>query len=234
MNVAILSDIHGNLYALEAMLVAAKKERVEKLLILGDVVGYYYHTKEILEILAEWDYSFVKGNHEEILSKIISGKLQEPEIRKKYGSGHRIAIEQLSDSHLQLLCNAPERMFLEYDGIKILMCHGSPWQMDYYLYPNTKREILDKCEHSDLDFIFIGHSHYSFIYKMSRAILVNCGSIGQSRSLGGHAFWTLLNTDNGVIQQKSTPYNIQPLIAEIEKIDPDIPYLKDILTRNLE
>jgi putative phosphoesterase len=234
MKIAVLSDIHGNIYALEAMLRAAKKDGVEKLLVLGDIVGYYYHPKAILEILADWDYSIIKGNHEEILSQILLGKVKESEIRLKYGSGHRMAIEQLSALQLQLLLNASESMFVEYDGIKILMCHGSPWQLDYYLYPDTEKVILNRCEQFDADLILIGHSHYSFIYKMNNTMLVNCGSIGQSRSLGGHAFWALLNTNNGVIELKSTPYNIQPLLAEIEKIDPDIPYLKNILSRNLE
>lgn len=214
------------------MLKAAKKQSVEKLFILGDIVGYYYHPEKVIDLLADWHYNLIRGNHEEILSDIISGKIQEAEIRLKYGSGHRMAVEKLTNEQQQLLITAPEKMLVEYDGIKILLCHGSPWQTDFYLYPDTPKKILDNCIEFNVDLIFAGHSHYSFIYKMSNSMLVNCGSVGQSRSFGGHAFWALLNTNNGVIELKSTPYNVQLLVDEIEKIDPHIPYMKDILSRN--
>jgi len=232
MKIGVLADIHGNNFALEAVLKVAKKEKVKKLLILGDLIGYYYHPKKVLELIADWDYDLIKGNHEEILSNILSGNIKETEVRLKYGSGHRKAIEQLSDQELQQLTTAPEKLVVEYGGIKILMCHGAPWQADFYLYPDTAKDTLDKCREFDADFIFVGHSHYSFLYKMDNSVLVNCGSVGQSRSLGGHAAWALLNTDNHVVELKSTPYHIQPLLAEIEITDPAVPYLKNILSRS--
>jgi len=231
MKIAIISDIHGNIYALEALLKVAEKEGVEKLLILGDVVGYYYHPKKIMEVINNWDHLLIRGNHEDILGDIIAGKLKESAVRLKYGSGHCIAIEQLSESELQLLLNAPEKMQVECDGIKILMCHGAPWQTDFYLYPDTDKEILNKCKEFDVDLVFCGHSHYAFIYKSNTNILVNCGSVGQSRSLGGQACWALLNTANGVVQLMSTPYHTQPLIDEVKKNDPELPYLENILSR---
>lgn len=231
MKIAIISDIHGNSYALKAMLKEAKKDCVQKLLILGDIVGYYYHPKEIIELIADWNYDLIRGNHEEILSAIISGKISETEVRAKYGSGHQMAIEQLSKEQLQLITNAPEKMLVIYDGIKILMCHGSPWQADFYLYPDTERNILNRCEEFYADIVFCGHSHYPFTYKSNTCLLVNSGSVGQSRNLGGFAFWSILNTENGVVQSMSTPYDTRPLIDEIEAIDPETPYLKNILLR---
>jgi putative phosphoesterase len=228
-----MSDIHGNSFALEAMLEVAKKEKVEKLLILGDLVGYYYHPKKVVELIADWEHHLIRGNHEDILAGILSGDILEEEIRLKYGSGHRKAIEQLNEPQKQLLLTAPTQMQVEYDGIKILMCHGSPWQSDFYLYPNTVKQVFNKCDYYDVDLIFVGHSHYSFVYKLNKGMLINCGSVGQSRNLGAHASWALLDTDNGAVQLRLTPYNVQPLLAEVDNIDPDVPYLKDILIRNV-
>jgi len=231
MKIGILADIHGNQFALESVLEIAKKEKVEKFLILGDVVGYYYYPNRVLDLINDWDYLLIKGNHEEILSDIIKKKAQESDIRIKYGSGHRMAMERLSEDQLKMLFNAPEKMMVEFDGIKILMCHGSPWQADFYLYPSTEKSILSRCEDFDADMIFCGHSHYPFTYKSDSCILVNCGSVGQARNLGGYAFWSILNTENRVIQSMATPYDTGPLIKEIEAIDPEMPYLKDILLR---
>lgn len=232
MKIGVLSDIHGNIYALEEVLKVARQENIEKLLILGDIVGYYYHPEEVMDQLNIWDYSVIKGNHETILENIISGDINESIIRAKYGSGHRKAIDKLSKTQLETICNAPEKLILEIDNIKILMCHGSPWSSDFYLYPDTSKNILGQCEQPEIDIVFTGHSHRAFLYKADHSMLINVGSVGQNRDTGGLASWAVLNTENGSIQLKSTPYEMKYLIKEVEAIDPDNLYLKDILTRN--
>ncbi|MFO0212044.1 MAG: metallophosphoesterase family protein, partial [Pseudanabaena sp.] len=67
MKIGVLSDIHGNHLALEAVLKEARKLGVEKLLILGDLVGYYYHSVEVLRQLEEWSTEMIGGNHEEMM-----------------------------------------------------------------------------------------------------------------------------------------------------------------------
>ena len=232
MKIGIISDIHGNHYALTEVLEAARNEKIDKLLILGDIVGYYYQPNKIFEQLKDWNYILIKGNHEEILLNIISGSIKESVITAKYGHGHQKAIDKLSKAQLETICNAPDKLILEIDNMKILMCHGSPWSSDYYLYPDTSEIILGKCEQPAIDFVFTGHSHYAFLYKAGRSMLINVGSVGQNRETGGLASWAVLNTENGSIQLKSTPYEVKYLIEEVEAIDPDILYLKDILTRN--
>lgn len=232
MKIAVLSDIHGNQYALEKVLSAAKKEKIEKLLILGDIVGYYYHPDKVLAQLKEWDFRLIKGNHEELLRSLISGKINESTISTKYGNGLNKAIERLSQEDIDFLINAPEMLNLKIDHINILMCHGSPWQSDYYLYPDTPQEVLAKCEISETDIVLTGHSHYSFIYNAGKSLLVGVGSVGQNRSMGGFASWAIINTTNCSVQLKSTPYDVNQLLAEIEKNDPELAYIKNILTRN--
>ena len=54
----------------------------------------------------------------------------------------------------------------------------------YYLYPNTDKKILNKTGDTDADFVFVGHSHHPFMHKNDN-ILINVGSVGQSRQRGG-------------------------------------------------
>ena len=62
-------------------------------MILGDIVGYYYHPDKILELLSEWSCDMIKGNHEQILEDLIVRSMLDESIRLKYGSGHKEAIE---------------------------------------------------------------------------------------------------------------------------------------------
>jgi putative phosphoesterase len=232
MKIAVLADIHGNHFGLLQVLQQAKKEQVEKLLILGDIVGYYYHPDIVMELLSEWEYFFIRGNHEELLCKILTGELDIKILEEKYGSGHQAAITRLSSMQIDKLITSPEKLLIEIDSLKILMCHGSPWDKNLYIYPDTDQEILNNANETGFDIVLIGHSHYQFLHKNKNTILLNPGSVGQSRSTGGLADWAIINTENGVIQLRSTVYDTTYLIDEVVKTDPENAYLKNILTRN--
>ena len=107
MKIAVISDIHGNCDALVEVLKKAKKEKVEHLLILGDIVGYYYHPDKILELLSEWSFDMIKGNHENILEDLIANPSLSETIRLKYGSGHQEAINKLTSRQLDFLGGLP-------------------------------------------------------------------------------------------------------------------------------
>ena len=196
MKVGVISDIHGNHYALGEVLKDARKTGVEKLLVLGDIVGYYYHPEEVLNMLADWPYEIIKGNHEVILEDLQSGKLTADTVKSKYGSGHRLALQNLDEATLQWLFSLPEKKEVVIDNVSFQLNHGTPWSIDEYLYPDAAAEKLEQCNAVDHDFVLIGHSHYSFSYRCSNSTLINCGSVGQSRQKGGLAGWSVINTKN--------------------------------------
>jgi len=231
MKIAILSDIHGNIYALRSVLADAKALGVEKILVLGDIVGYYYYPGEVLDLLSNWDYTFIRGNHEDILSAILHGKADEALIFKKYGSAHFKAAKELTEAQIAFLTQSPEQLVLQLDGVNILMCHGTPWDHNAYLYPDSPVTLLEKCNIKDMDFVFIGHSHYAFQHITSGSVLINAGSVGQSRKKGGLAQWVLLDTMSSKADFMTSAYNVKPLLADIDFIDPGHAYLSKILTR---
>ncbi len=231
MKIAVISDIHGNYDALVAVLYKAKKENVEHLLVLGDIVGYYYYPEKILKQLSEWSFDIIKGNHEIILENLIDTPSLKESIRLKYGSGHQEAINKLTKKQLKFLKDLPETKSVQFDEVSLLMSHGSPWSNDYYIYPDCEIETILKCDSKEHDFVLIGHSHYAFAIKNTNSILINPGSVGQSRQTGGKASWCIINTANKCFQLLSTDYNIENLVNEISKKDAEIKYLTEILKR---
>lgn len=231
MKIAILSDLHGNIIALEAVLEAAKKENVERLIILGDFVGYYYHPDKIINLLQSYKFDAIKGNHEIILEDLYKNRISGEEIKQKYGSGHEIALKKLGEFELNWLFELPTQLNLEIDNVKFQLNHGSPNSINEYLYPDSNIANLESCNSNIHDFVLIGHSHYSFNYKCKDSILINCGSVGQSRQLGGYAFWTLVNTKNKTFSSQITKYDVLPLIKEIKSIEENYFYSSEILCR---
>lgn len=231
MKIGILSDIHGNYDALVEVLKIAKEEGVEHLLLLGDVVGYYYHPDKVLKALTEWSFDMIKGNHEYIIEDLMADPSMQISIRLKYGSGHKEALEKLSSEQLVFLRDLPDTKSVKFGEFSFFMSHGSPWSNDFYIYPDCEIATLQKCDSLTHDFVLIGHSHYAFAVKNKNSILINPGSVGQSRQFGGKAFWCIINTENGCFQLLSTDYNVQNLLVEIAEKDNDITYLKRVLMR---
>lgn len=231
MKIAVLSDIHGNSYALENVIEAIKNERVERLIVLGDIVGYYYYPNKVLELLAGFPYDIIKGNHEVILQNLEEQIIDPFILQQKYGKGHSIALEKLERKTRKWLYSLPFQRSLRIDNVKIQMNHGSPWNYDEYLYPDTDRKTLEKCNSKVHDFVLIGHSHYAFTYKCSESILINTGSVGQSRRKGGIAEWTIIDTLTKEYNIMKTPYDVSALKKDVEDIDQTIKYNSKILSR---
>jgi putative phosphoesterase len=232
LKIGVLSDIHGNSYAMDRVLIEARKESIDKLLILGDLVGYYYYPEKVLKSLSEWDYEIIRGNHEVLLEELIIGQADMNEVVLKYGSGHISAIEKLSNRQITDLTTANTFSKLSVDGIVLSMYHGSSFDPNQYIYPDTDVSILNKCDDGS-EFVFIGHSHYPFIHKNNNGLLINVGSVGQSRVMGGVASWCILNTITRVIEMRATPYDTVALIKDVEDRDPNVIYMKKILQRNI-
>lgn len=233
MKVGVISDIHGNHYALEQVLHVAKKRGVTQLLVLGDIVGYYYHPDKAMALLSDWDYEFIKGNHEDMLAQLQNGSIEHEELKKKYGSGHQLALEKLSKEQIQRLISAPDKKHIKVEQVNLLMCHGANFDPGFYLYPDSDEEVLKKCDEPSMDFVLVGHSHYPFAYRNTNSTLINVGSVGQSRKEGGIANWLIINTSNKSFEMMSTPYDVNELINEVTCVDPETLYLQTVLKRRL-
>ncbi len=231
MKIAILSDIHSNVEALRAVLHEIDALSVDKILFLGDYIGYYYNANIVLDLIKSYDKEMIKGNHELFMKRFLNDEKKSLAYQKKYGSGIEYAKKLLSTEQISYLINLPEKRELEIDGLKILMCHGSPRNVREYIYPNTSEEIKNICLESDADFVFIGHSHYSFIYEKYNKVLMNVGSVGQNRNVGGIANWGFLDIKKNIFVIKKTSYDIKPLIDQAKKIDPNHKYLVNVLNR---
>jgi putative phosphoesterase len=231
MKIGVLSDIHGNHYALKEVLNDARLENVNRLIILGDLVGYYYYPNLVLDLISEWGFDIIKGNHEEILFNILDHPKSIELINNKYGTGHQCAIDKLNDIQLNFLRSLPETKSIIINGVSILMTHGSPWSKDLYIYPDADKEIVKKFDNFNYDFILFGHTHYACSFKTANGFALNPGSVGQSRQNGGKAYWSIIDTINKSYQFKITDYDATALKKEILEKDPKSRYNYDILER---
>ncbi len=230
MKIIILSDIHGNADALKAVL-QDLPDKISEFWILGDIVGYYYQSKEVLKLLEKFPCRYISGNHEEYLKKGLINSAILDEYKNKYGSSLNIAIQTLSAEEKKFLTNLPEKLEFTLNSSKFLLCHGSPWDSDEYIYPDVSIDKLQNYNQVDADFIFQGHTHYPMELRVNNKRIINPGSVGQPRNRNAAAHWAIFDLDSKDLTLKTTPYSIDSLLKEIDRYDPNNSYLKTVLTR---
>ncbi len=231
MKIGILGDIHGNDIALKKILNKAKNKNVVKLLITGDLIGYYYNISEIFSLLKEWDWISVRGNHEDMLKKSINNKKYLNNITSKYGSSIKIALKELTKKQINFLTSLPHPFEIKIDGKKILLCHGSPSDLNFYVYPDCDNKILKEISKKNHDLIILGHTHYPMHRQINSTTIINPGSVGQPRNKQKGAQWALYDTKNSKLDFYVEKYNPNKIIKQVMMYDPENEYLYNILKK---
>jgi len=232
MRLAILSDIHGNLPALKAILAQFKMDPPDKVAVLGDSIGYYYDSREILDELISLADIHILGNHEEWYLNILDGVVDRELYKEKYGNSLQLALETLSQEHNDWIRGLPKSCELEIYGKKFKFFHEAPGVKSGYLYPNSDKGDLASCVDNSCDVLFFGHSHYQFSVCLNGTLLINPGSVGQARDVGGLANWSILHLDTLLLEQKRVTYDTKNVMRAAFSYDRNIKYLTSILTRN--
>ena len=230
MKIGLLADIHGNAHALAAVLDAASAAGVSRLLIAGDFVGYYHEPGRVMALLADWSWDGVRGNHDEMLR----GWPERPdrdEIRRRYGSGLEIAATELARNQIDALLSLPVSRECTLDERRALLCHGTPWDADMYVYPDAPADLRRRFVALGRDLTVFGHTHYPVEWSEQPTLVVNPGSVGQPRDRKPGACWAIWDTEDRRVTLRRETYDMAPVIALAAQRDPDLPFLATVLTR---
>jgi putative phosphoesterase len=192
LKIAIFSDIHGNLEALNTVVSDIKSiADLDLIVCLGDIVGYYPHPEECIEIVQKTCDIIIQGNHD---ASVVSRNFEKE--LKKFTNIAAISLSWTRDKLLKsnnadnynFLKKLPKKKEKPIGNKKVLFVHGTPdktWE--YFLYPywlsapleeqkNRLDEWLEKWE-----LIAMGHSHWAFQYENNKRMVINPGSVGQPR-----------------------------------------------------
>ncbi|ANH69458.1 metallophosphoesterase [Mitsuaria sp. 7] len=177
MRIALLSDIHGNLLALEAVVADARRRGVDQIVNLGDILSGPLQPLETAQYLMAQNWPTIAGNHERQLLAITA--------EKPGGESDRFAREQLGEVELVWLRSLPKTMQLSDE---IFLCHGTPRSdIEYFLDTQdgprlrmaTAPEIADRIGDQASMLVCCGHTHIPRVLRSARGQwLVNPGSVG--------------------------------------------------------
>lgn len=231
MRLGLVGDIHGNALALAAVLQSAQRRQIEILCLTGDFVGYYYEPDKVLTMLSAWTTYAVRGNHEDMLLQCCNDSEAAAEYRRRYGSGVDYALRVLAAPQMQFLEELPRSQLLEFGGKKLLLAHGAPWDTDHYMYADVDPALWERVAEQGADYVVLGHTHHRFAKRVRSTLVVNPGSVGQPRDRKPGAAWAILDTDTDSVEHLNETYAIEQVADQARAVDPHLPYLWQVLSR---
>lgn len=213
MKVAIISDIHGNLEALEAVLKDISNKEVDDIICLGDIVGDCANPNECVELIKKKEIKSIKGDHD--LNSITLEKLDSFNDRSKEALKLNNSI--LTQENKDFLNNLPE--LLEINGKnKLIAFHGSPLDHFYGSIDSTIDEeaIIDVIENQGVDVLVCGHTHINDLKKFQLKVFLNPGSVGQPRNNNPKAQYAIIDLDNtNFVSFEQVEYDIDSAAKKI-------------------
>lgn len=214
--VAIISDIHGNSVALEEVLKDAKLNNVDEYIFSGDLVNDLPFGNETLEMVKSTSDKVLKGNKEQYLIEFEEEKYDWNNIQFK---NTRFMYNELTEENKAYIRNLPHCMSLEYEGVKLLVAHGSPKSVEELLNHRFKELIEKYVDELDADALIFGHTHEAMWYEyINGKLVLNAGCAGVSPHYIGKAEYVILTINNGKIENidlKLVDYDIEKVKQKI-------------------
>jgi predicted phosphodiesterase len=243
MRYLILTDIHANLEALEAVLSDAKARGYDETLVLGDLVGYGADPNAVVErVRALQPAAIVRGNHD----KVAFGLDQAEGFNTVARTAAQWTLEVLTPENREWVASLPQGPLAVDDLIEI--CHGAPYDEDAYIFDETDARLALKTATRPL--CLFGHTHYPVAFELTNGsftrrgpaadaeaqvdlvegvtCLLNPGSVGQPRDGDPRAAYAIVDTDEKRVELFRLRYPVEATQAKV--ISAGLP---EILARRL-
>jgi predicted phosphodiesterase len=231
LRVLIVSDVHANWYALEAVLADAENQ-FEQIICCGDLVGYNPHPQRVIEWTRTRCQAVIRGNHD----KVVAGIDDLEWFNEVAQAAARWTAANLDEAELHYLRELPKGpATLE----QFQICHGAPQDEDQYI--TNSREAAACFSHIDLPLAFFGHTHLQggFFLKHGRigalaqvprreresaialepgiVYMINPGAIGQPRDGDPRAAYAIFDSDQRLVTLRRVAYPVQKTAEDIRK-----------------
>ena len=227
MRALVLSDIHANIDALDAVLAEVSGDTYDQTLVLGDLVGYGASPNEVVDRIYELSPDIViRGNHDKVAAGI-----EEPEhFNAMAAEAARWTYETLTTSNRTRVAELPIGPVQVTEEIEI--CHGTPYDEDVYVFDHDG--AIRALASASGRLCFFGHTHVPVVFSVTpntaelevltpeigapdptiiqldpnRRYLINPGSVGQPRDGDPRAAYGVYDSDESCVELRRVPYRV--------------------------
>jgi len=212
MRILLISDIHGNWPALQAV----ATETYDVCLCLGDLVDYGLEPAPCIAWVRQNAHVTVRGNHDHGVAQnvVVNGK-----VGYKFLSGITRALtrERLGEEDIRFLGRLPVTQMVTLDDTRFLLVHASPRDpLDEYALPDADYWAR-RLERVEADVVCVGHTHMPYVLPVGEKMVINPGSVGQPRDGDPRASYAILELDGAQINLHRVEYPIEDTLRVVQE-----------------
>jgi putative phosphoesterase len=223
MRVAVVTDIHGNLPALEAAFAWIDGNGIDEVYCGGDLVGYGPRPNEVCRLIEDRRIPTIYGNYDWAIAR------DEEDCGCAYVDKHDREIGQLSVDWTLANTDQRSKDFMrelpfdrrfELAGKRVRLVHGSPRKVNEYLFEDKPARLYERLATAETDRVLVfGHTHKPWVHEYGGVLFVNCGSVGKSKDGDPRgAFAILRATTEGVdVTIERVEYDVEAVAREVAK-----------------
>ena len=235
MRIAIISDIHSNIHALDAVLADIEAKGVDSVYATGDLVGYLPYPNEVVNRIREKNIPSIRGNHDDVIGKgkhFSQEEVAEMDMLQQQGNASSVYTNNtISQENRRYLSELPDHLVIDLAGIKVRLVHGSLDRIDEYLYEEDDK-LAQVAESFEEDVLVFGHTHIPFVKKINGKSFINAGSVGKPKHGNSKGAYVLLAHDDKGF--KAEIVEVFYDLSIISKVIHSEPFITDSLIADLE
>ena len=223
-SVAVITDIHANLPALQAALGRIEELRIETVYCGGDLVGYGPHPNQVCALLARRRIPTIYGNYDYAIARDLDDcGCFYPTPRDREIGEQSIAwtLAHTNERSKDFMRELPFDLRFELGGKRVRLVHGSPRKVNEYLLEERSPATFGRIAAlGDCNVLLFGHTHKPWVREYGRVLFVNCGSVGKPKDGDPRASFAVLEPGNGLAQVgiERVAYNAEAVAAEMRRV----------------
>jgi putative phosphoesterase len=195
--VAVITDIHANLPALEAALARIARLGIERIYCGGDLVGYGPHPNEVCALVAERRIPTIHGNYDHAIARDLEDcgcAYTTPHDRELGQRSVEWTLAHTGRAAKDFMRELPFDLRFDVGDVPVHLVHGSPRKVNEYLFEDKPARLYERLAAAeDAQALVFGHTHKPWVHDFGGVRFVNCGSVGKPKDGDPRAAFAVLS-----------------------------------------
>jgi putative phosphoesterase len=219
--VAVITDTHGNLPALEAALDRIEELGIERVYCGGDLVGYGPHPNEVCALIEDREIPTIYGNYDYAIGRDLEDcgcaypTQHERELGQRSVDWTLAHTDQRAKDFMREL---PFDLRFDVGETAVHLVHGSPRKVNEYLFEDKPASLYERLAGAeDADALVFGHTHKPWVHEYGGVLFVNCGSVGKPKDGDPRGAFAILRPGGDELQVtiERVPYDAEAVAREV-------------------
>jgi predicted phosphodiesterase len=221
---AVITDLHGNLLALQAALERIDSLGIERIYCGGDLVGYGPRPNEVCSLIEQRGIPTIYGNYDYAIAREQEDcgcAYVTPHDRELGAQSVAWTLAHTDEASKRFMLELPFDLRFEVGGVPVHLVHGSPRKVNEYLFEDKPARLYERLAAAEeARVLAFGHTHKPWVHEYGGLLFANCGSVGKPKDGDPRGAFAVLRPGAGTVEVRieRVAYDAAAVAAEVRSV----------------